>query len=67
MPFRAGKVMHEDGGISVARCLERREDGSCVFAGFSLVGSDIDPSFRYDTLEDAKRVIERLLGRSVVE
>ena len=64
MPFRAGKVLHEEGGLSVAKYLQRRDDGSYAFAGYSLIGADIDPSFRYDTLEDAKSAIDRLLRPS---
>ena len=65
MPFRTGKVMHEDGGFSVARYLERQQDGSYRSNGFSLIGADIDPSFRYETLEDAKFAIDRLLRPAV--
>jgi len=63
MPFKTGKVVHEEGGFSVARYMERQEDGSYVPAGFSLIGSDIDPSIRYSRLQDALVTIDRLLGR----
>ena len=66
MPFKTGKVVYEDGGFSVARHLERQQDGRSEFAGFSLIGNDIDPSVSYGSVEAAKQTIDRLLGRSTV-
>ena len=65
MPFKTGSVVHEEGGFSIAQFMERQRDGSYEFAGFSLIGTDIDPTLRYGSVEDAKQAIERLLGRSI--
>ena len=43
--------------------MERQEDGSYVPVGFSLIGSDIDPSIRYGRLQDALVTIDKLLRR----
>jgi hypothetical protein len=64
MHFKTGRVVHEDGGFSVAKYLERQQDGRYEFAGYSLIGTDIDPSFRNGSLDDAKQTIDRLLGRN---
>ena len=64
MPFKTGKVVYEDGGFSVARQLALRPDGNYEFAGFSLIGNDIDPSVSYGSVEAARQTIDRLLGRS---
>ena len=64
MPFRLGSKVYEDSGFTVSRRLEQRADGSYAYAGFALVGADIDPSIRYDNVNDAVEVIDRLLRRS---